>query len=105
MEEAFAYAGLDWKKHVKISERYKRTLEVDSLVADTRKAREKFGWSPRVGFKELVAIMVDADMEQAGLNPRGKGKQILEEKLAHWNHWKNSVTRVMQAAKGQAAEH
>jgi len=54
---------------------------------------------------DLVAIMVDADMEQVGLKPHGKGKAILEEKLSHWNHWQNSVTRVVQAAKGQAAEH
>jgi len=79
--------------------------EVDALIADSRKAREKLGWSPKVDFKELVAIMVDADMELAGLKPRGKGRAILEEKLAHWNHWQNSVTRVMQAAKGQASEH
>lgn len=105
MEEAFAYAGLDWKKHVKTSDRYKRPLEVDSLIADTRKAHEKLGWSPKVGFRDLVAIMVDADVELAGLKPRGKGKAVLEAKLAHWNHWQNSVTRVMQAAKGQASEH
>ncbi len=105
LEEAFAYAGLDWKKHVKISERYMRPLEVNSLIADTRKAREKFGWAPRVGFRDLVAIMVDADMEHFGLQPSGKGKKVLEEKLEHWNHWQNSVTKVMQAARGQAAEH
>ena len=105
MEEAFAYAGLNWRKHVKTSERYKRPLEVDSLIADARKARERLGWSPKVGFVDLVAIMVDADMEQVGLKPHGKGKAILEEKLSHWNHWQNSVTRVVQAAKGQAAEH
>jgi len=105
VEEAFRYANLDWNKHVKISDRYKRPLEVDTLIADTRKARERFGWAPRVGFKDLVAIMVDADMEQVGLKPRGRGKTILQEKLAHWNHWQNSVTRVMQAAQGQASEH
>jgi len=90
---------------VKISERYKRPLEVDSLIADTRKAQETLAWSPKVGFRELVAIMVDADMELAGLKPRGKGKAVLEEKLAHWNHWQNSVTRVMQAVQGQASQH
>jgi GDPmannose 4,6-dehydratase len=104
VEETFAYAGLDSKKYVKISDRYKRPLEVDTLIADTRKARERFGWAPKVGFKDLVAIMVDADMEQAGLEPLGKGKTILKEKLAHWNHWQNSVTRVMQAVQGQASE-
>jgi GDPmannose 4,6-dehydratase len=105
VEETFAYAGLDWKKYLKSSDRYKRPLEVDTLIADTRRARERFGWAPKVGFKDLVAIMVDADMEQAGLKARGKGKTILQEKLAHWNHWQNSVTRVMQAAQGQASEN
>jgi GDPmannose 4,6-dehydratase len=105
MEEAFAYAGLDWQKHVKSSERYLRPLEVDSLIADTRKARQQLGWVPKVGFSELVAIMVDADVEAAGLTPRGRGKAILEEKLGHWNHWQNSVTRVAQAVEGKASQH
>lgn len=105
MEEAFRYAGLDWRKYVKTSERYLRPLEVDSLIADTRKAREKLGWEPRVKFQELVAIMVDADVEALGLKPQGKGKAILEEKLSHWNHWQNSVTRVMQSVAGQASQH
>jgi GDPmannose 4,6-dehydratase len=105
VEEAFSYAGLDWHKHVKTSDRYLRPLEVDSLIADTRKARNKLGWEPRVGFHDLIAIMVDADVEEAGLKPRGKGKEVLEQKLSHWNHWQNSVTRVMQATPGQASQH
>jgi GDPmannose 4,6-dehydratase len=104
VEEAFAYAGLDWRKHVKTSERYIRPLEVDCLIADTRKAREKIGWQTRVGFHDLVAIMVDADMEAAGLAPHGRGKAILEMKFSHWNHWQNSVTRVMQTIEGQASQ-
>ena len=105
VEEAFAYVGLDWRKHVKTSERYMRPLEVDCLIADTRKAREKLRWQTRVGFAELVAIMVDADMEAAGLAPRGRGRAILEAKFHHWNHWQNSVTRVMKAVEGQATQH
>jgi len=105
VEEAFAYVGLDWRKYVKTSDRYKRPLEVDCLIADTRKAREQLGWQTRVGFAELVAIMVDADMEGAGLEPRGRGRTILETKFSHWNHWQNSVTRVMQAVEGQATQH
>ena len=99
------WAGLDWRKHVKIAERYKRPLEVDSLIADTRKSREKLGWEPQVKFKELVAIMVDADVEAAGLKSRGTGKKILEAKLSHWNHWHNSVTKVREAVQGQAAQN
>jgi GDPmannose 4,6-dehydratase len=97
--------GLDWRKYVKTSERYMRPLEVDCLIADTRRAKEKLGWEARVGFTDLVAIMVDADMEAAGLVPRGKGRAILEQKFSHWNHWQNSVTRVMQAVEGQATQH
>src|SRR5258708_387486 len=60
VEAAFAYAGLAWQKHVKMSERYFRPLEVDVLVADPSKARTKLGWQPRIGFEDLVAIMVEA---------------------------------------------
>ena len=49
--------------------------------------------------------MVDADVEAAGLTPRGRGKAILEEKIGHWNRWHNSVTRVVQAVSGQASQH
>jgi GDPmannose 4,6-dehydratase len=105
VEEAFGYMGLDWRRHVQTSERYKRPLEVDCLIADTRRARETLGWDARVRFSDLVAIMVDADMEAAGLKARGKGRAILEEKFSHWNHWQNSVTRVMQAVEGQATQH
>jgi GDPmannose 4,6-dehydratase len=105
MEEAFAYAGLDWKKYVKTAERYYRPLEVDVLLADTRKARAKLGWEARVGFHDLVAIMVDADMEALGLAPKGRGKAILAQKAEKWNHWDNSVSRVVQAVQGQASQH
>ena len=105
VEEAFAYADLDWRKHVKISERYRRPLEVDVLVADPTKARMKLGWESQIGFRDLVAIMVDADVEGAGLTPRGHGKAILEERVGHWNRWHDSVTRMMQAVAGQASQH
>jgi GDPmannose 4,6-dehydratase len=104
LEEAFTYAGLDWRKYVKSSDRHLRPLEVDCLIADTRKAREKLGWRTRIGFAELVAIMVDADMEAAGLVAPGRGKAILEKKFNRWNHWQNSVVRVMAAREGQASQ-
>lgn len=105
VEEAFAYAGLDWKKYVKSSERYFRPLEVDTLIADAKRARAEIGWEPCVGFKDLVAIMVDADIEAAGLTAPGKGKKILEEKLGNWNRWQDSVTKVMNALEGSASQH
>jgi GDPmannose 4,6-dehydratase len=75
--EAFAYVGLDWKQYVKIDPRYFRPTEVELLLADYTKAKKKLGWSPRVTFKELVRIMVDADLEGAGLKAPGEGKIIL----------------------------
>ena len=83
VEEAFGYAGLDWKKHVKMSERYLRPLEVDVLIADTRKARTKLEWEPQIGFRDLVAIMVDADVQAAGLTPQRtrRGDSEREDRL------------------------
>ena len=75
--EAFEYAGLDWQEHVKTDPRYFRPLEVELLIADASKAKEKLGWEPRVTFQELVRIMVDADMAAIGLEPLGEGEIIL----------------------------
>ena len=62
-EEAFGCAGLDWKEHVKVDPKYFRPAEVDVLLGDSTKARKVLGWQPRVTFKELVRLMVEADME------------------------------------------
>lgn len=67
LDEAFGYAGLDWKKYVEISEKYFRPAEVDLLIGDATKAKEKLGWKPKVNFKELVKMMVDADCELLGV--------------------------------------
>ena len=80
LEEAFAYAGLDWKQHVKIDPKYFRPTEVENLVADASKARKLLGWEPKVTFRDLVRIMVDADLEEAGLPPGGEGRRILAKK-------------------------
>lgn len=61
-EAAFAHADLDWKKYVKHDPRYERPAEVDLLIGNSAKAKKIFGWEPKVRFKELVHIMVDADM-------------------------------------------
>jgi GDPmannose 4,6-dehydratase len=60
--EAFTCLGLEWEKYVKIDPRYFRPTEVDELQGDASKAREKLGWKPTVSFKELVRLMVDADL-------------------------------------------
>jgi GDPmannose 4,6-dehydratase len=62
LAEAFSCAGLgDWQSYVEIDQRYFRPTEVDVLVGDATKAKEKLGWQPKTKFKELVKIMVDAD--------------------------------------------
>ncbi len=61
LEAAFTYAGLDWREYVKIDPRYFRPAEVDLLIGDYSKAKEKLGWEPTVRFEELVRMMVDAD--------------------------------------------
>ena len=63
LTEAFRYAGMDWKKYVAIDKRYFRPTEVDCLIGDSTKARKKLKWKPKVSFKQLVRLMVDADMK------------------------------------------
>jgi GDPmannose 4,6-dehydratase len=72
LEKSFRHAGLDWEPHVEIDPRYFRPSEVDALQGDPTKARESLGWKPRVGFDELVRIMVDADV--AALEDQMAGK-------------------------------
>ena len=62
VEEAFGHVDLDWKKYVKHDARYERPPEVDLLIGDPAKAKKQLGWEPKVRFKELVQIMVDADL-------------------------------------------
>jgi GDPmannose 4,6-dehydratase len=65
LEEAFSYVGLDWHKHVEIDPRYYRPAEVDLLIGDPAKAKQKLGWEAKTKFKDLVRLMVDADVETA----------------------------------------
>jgi GDPmannose 4,6-dehydratase len=76
---------------VEIDPRYFRPTEVDFLLADASKAKKVLGWEPRVVFKELVKIMVDADMEIAGLTPPGEGEKILQNKGIHWTKNRQTV--------------
>jgi len=64
-ERVFQKLGLDWKAHVEIDPRYYRPTEVDVLLGDATKARKKLGWSPKVGFEELIDRMVESDLELA----------------------------------------
>ena len=79
VEEVFSYVGLDHEDYVRIDPSYFRPTEVDSLVADPSKARKELSWSPRVKFKDLVRIMVDADMRKAGLEPIGEGDEAVHK--------------------------
>jgi GDPmannose 4,6-dehydratase len=63
LDVAFGRADLDWKRYVKHDERYERPAEVDLLIGDPTKAKKILDWEPKVRFRELVEIMVDADME------------------------------------------
>ncbi len=73
LDLAFARAGLSSRDHVEIDPRYFRPAEVDLLLADPTKAREKLGWAPSVTFPELVARMVDADLDLAAREKRARG--------------------------------
>ena len=64
LEETFSYLNLDWKEYVEIDQKYFRPTEVEVLIGDASKAKEELGWKPKVKFKELVRIMVDADLEK-----------------------------------------
>jgi GDPmannose 4,6-dehydratase len=73
--EAFDYAGLDWKKYVEIDPRYFRAAEVDLLLGDNSKAKRLLGWEPKVKFRDLVRIMLDADLALLG-RPSPKRSRI-----------------------------
>jgi GDPmannose 4,6-dehydratase len=85
VEEAFSYADLDQERHVEIDKTQLRPLESGYRVADTAKAKRDLGLDLKVGFKDLVRIMVDADMRAEGLEPIGDGDKLLEEKFP--NRW------------------
>ncbi|HXY18124.1 MAG TPA: GDP-mannose 4,6-dehydratase [Candidatus Nitrosopolaris sp.] len=78
LEEAFKYVGLDYKKYVEFDKRYLRPAEVDVLIGDASKAKKKLGWQPKTSFKELVKIMVDADVEELNRKLSGKFDQTQE---------------------------
>jgi GDPmannose 4,6-dehydratase len=69
---------------VEIDPRYFRPTEVGYLLADTSKAKKRLDWEPKVKFEDLVKIMIDADVESAGLTPKGDGKKILQKHGIRW---------------------
>jgi GDPmannose 4,6-dehydratase len=63
LDVAFGRLGLDWHKHIEIDPRYYRPAEVELLIGDYSKAKQKLGWEPKTKFKELIELMVDADVK------------------------------------------
>jgi GDPmannose 4,6-dehydratase len=90
VEEAFSLLGLDWQKHVEIDQRYIRPTEVDLLLGDFSKAKRNLRWNPKVTFKDLVRIMVQADLE-------------LAKREAYMNNYKEQVK--VEAGNGKYTEH
>jgi len=84
VQAAFSYVGLDWQAYVDIDPRYFRPTEVELLLADPQEARTRLNWEPRIGFGELVKIMLDVDLEAAGLTSPSEGKRILREGHLSW---------------------
>jgi GDPmannose 4,6-dehydratase len=76
-EAAFGHVGLDYKEFVEIDPRYYRPTEVDYLLGDPSKAERQLGWKPRTSFKELIRLMMEADMELADRERRaGAGPAV-----------------------------
>ncbi len=69
VETAFGLVGLDWKRFVRSDPAYVRPAEVPLLLADPAKARKKLGWSPRIGFEQLIHEMLEHDLREAGVKP------------------------------------
>lgn len=91
LDEAFGYLGMDWNEYVQIDPRYFRPTEVDYLLADPSRAKRSLGWQAKVCFRELVRIMVDADLEKMGLTSPGEGRRILEGCFDGWHRWQDQV--------------
>ncbi len=86
LEVAFQYAGLgDWQQYVEIDPRYFRPVEVENLIGDSSKAKNKLNWEAKIKFDELVKIMVDSDFRHLNLTPPGEGDRIIKEKFP--NKW------------------
>lgn len=68
LTEAFKTVNLDWEKYVEIDSKYFRPAEVDLLIGDASKAKQKLNWTPKTSFKELVKIMVEADLAAEGIS-------------------------------------
>lgn len=76
LDIAFGYVNLDWQNYIEFDERYLRPAEVELLIGDPSKARKQLGWEPTVTFKQLVALMVEADLQALG-HGSNNGSQLV----------------------------
>jgi GDPmannose 4,6-dehydratase len=74
VEAAFEHVGLDWRQYVQIDPRYYRPADVDALLADPQKARRELGWTSKTGFRDLVKLMVDAEVAAVSAPERSHGR-------------------------------
>ena len=80
LDVAFKYVNLDWQDYVAFDERYLRPAEVELLIGDPAKAKQKLGWEPSVTFEQLVNLMVEADLKALGLVPlNGSAPQLVRD--------------------------
>jgi GDPmannose 4,6-dehydratase len=70
VETAFGHAGLDWQRYVRIDPALMRPAEVDHLIGDASKGRQRLGWTPSVAFEQLIGMMVDADLARLAQTAR-----------------------------------
>jgi len=85
LERTFSYLDLDWEKHVEIDPRYFRPAEVDLLLGDASKAREKLGWEPKVSFDDLVKLMTDYDLQLA--KQEAEARELKHSSAATKERW------------------
>ncbi|MBM3206523.1 MAG: GDP-mannose 4,6-dehydratase [Candidatus Staskawiczbacteria bacterium] len=86
LKETFEYAGLgDFNQYVEIDNRYLRPAEVESLIADTTKAKEELKWVPKIKFEDLCRIMVDYDFKILNIESPRQGEKVIKEKFT--NRW------------------
>jgi GDPmannose 4,6-dehydratase len=80
LDVAFGYVNLNWQDYVEFDERYLRPAEVELLIGDPTKARHKLGWKPEVTFEQLVALMVEADLQALGqTSSNGNGVKMIQD--------------------------
>jgi GDPmannose 4,6-dehydratase len=80
LDLAFGYVNLNWQDYLEFDQRYLRPSEVDLLIGDSTKAKQKLGWKPSVSFEQLVALMVEADLQALGLtSPNGKVTKVIQD--------------------------